>query len=103
MVSEILLWLARALGGGVVGYLARRTLEWATSRFDELSAQPLEVTDQDLEELLSHLVEELDDLDIDALSFEDSLRVIKLRAEVSRAYFQMQLSRDVEEEKPGGV
>jgi hypothetical protein len=86
LVSVI--WLLEALLAGALGYIGSQILSSVHKKLDELRQKPLESTDQDLEELLTHLMDELGD-DVDGLSVQDSLRIIRLRIAVSRLYWQL--------------
>lgn len=102
MESGFLVWLAQSLGGGLLSYVAQRILTASETRLTEFQSQPISKADQDMEELLAHLVEELGELD--ALTVRDSLRVIRLRMEVSRAYLQIKAERlEAGQGKPGGT
>ena len=90
-IPEFLSWLIKALGGGVLSYLAQRILKKAEGRLNELRAKPLKATDQELEELLTHLVEELGALE--DLTIQDALRVVRMRFAISRAYLQIRTER----------
>lgn len=102
MEPEILEWIAKSLGGGLLSYIAQRILRNSEARLQELQSRSLNASDQDTEELLGHLVEELESLG--DLSFRDSLRVIRLRMEVSRAYLRIRAERlEAGQGKPGGT
>lgn len=91
MFEEIGWWVLKALGGGVVSYLAQRILRNSEDKFQSLQSKRLEDTDQDLEELLSHLIEELSGLD--PANSKDAERIIKMRLAVSKAYLRIQFDR----------
>lgn len=102
MEPELLEWIARSLGGGLLSYLAQRILKSSEARLKELQSHSLNAVDQDMEELLGHLVEELESLE--ALDFRASLRVVRLRMEVSRAYLRIRAERlEAGQGKPGGT
>lgn len=102
---EALAWLANAAGSGLVAFVAQKLLTRAYKKLEELRSQPLgSAADQDLEELLTHLVDEVG-------SFEDlttleSVYVIRLQIGVTTAYLAMrvkQLTPSADKGKPGGT
>ncbi|MEM6424226.1 MAG: hypothetical protein AAF728_03560 [Cyanobacteria bacterium P01_D01_bin.128] len=102
MDPEFWVWLTRALGGGFLSFLAQRCLKRAAKKLEELQSQPLKTTDQDLEEILGHFIEEMGDLEDPTV--QDSLRVIRKQMGVSRAYLLIWVERlGSEENKPGGA
>lgn len=102
MEFESIVWVLRSIATGALAYLGKRILEGSNNKLEELRKKPLNSTNQDLEELLGHLSEEIGSLE--ELEIRDSIRILRIRFGVSRAYWLIVIDDLASEKgKPGGV
>lgn len=103
---EIFLWLVRlSLAGVITGsanFATQSLLKRAQTKLEDLRSQPLNPRDQDLEELLTHFIDEMGSLDPKDLSYS---RMLKFQFELSKAYIVMHARKLVNADKsrPGGA
>ena len=100
--GELLEILLKGLGGGIIGFFAQKFMKRAEQRLKELQSRPLEETDQNLEEILGHLIEDQESLKDPRI--QDSLQMARKELAIIKAYLLVRIEEiGSQKNRPGGL
>lgn len=96
-MEELLILIGKGLAGGAVSWLAKKALDGASSKLEELRGKPLKNNEQEMTEIPGEYsdeeLEELLDYFLESSKGADEITIIRSRIETSVTYWRIKIKK----------